>query len=77
MIIVATLATAKVTAGAGAKADQNFKILALLLLCYFWLVIKMWKHENPYFGAVDNMVKHRATCWEEKEVKMEEDFHNV
>ena len=22
---------------------QNFKIVALLLLCYFWLVIKMWK----------------------------------
>ena len=43
LIIVATLATAEVPAGAGAEADQNFKIVALLLLGYFWLVIKIKK----------------------------------
>ena len=46
LIIIATLATAEVSAGALAKAViqevmQNFKIVALLLLGYFWLVMKM------------------------------------
>ena len=39
--------------------------------------VNIKKHEKPHYGLVENVVLHKATCWEEQELRMEKDLRNV